>query len=30
MFITPETYLNEEDTILVLGQYKTLQKCFKL
>ncbi|MDO5127452.1 MAG: TrkA family potassium uptake protein [Eubacteriales bacterium] len=30
MFITPDTCLTKGDTILVLGQYKTLQKCFKL
>lgn len=26
--ITPETVLTEEKTMLVLGEYKTLQKCF--
>lgn len=28
--VTPETYFSQEDTILVLGKYKDLQKCFHL
>ncbi len=28
--ITPDTLLTENETLLVLGDYKTLQKCFKL
>ena len=28
--ISPETAFEEEDTILVLGRYRDLQKCFKI
>ena len=28
--ITPDTVLSEENTMLVLGEYKSLQKCFRL
>lgn len=28
--VTPDTVLTEENTMLVLGEYKTLQKCFHL
>ena len=28
--ITPDTVLSEEITILVLGEYKALQKCFRI
>ena len=28
--ITPETVLSKEDTILVLGEYKAIQKCFHI
>ena len=28
--ITPDTVLSEETTILALGEYKTLQKCFRI
>lgn len=28
--VTTETHLMENDTILVLGQYRNLQKCFKI
>lgn len=28
--VTPETYLTEDITLLVLGEYKSLQKCFKI
>lgn len=28
--VTPETHFAQEDTILVLGKYKDLQKCFRL
>lgn len=30
MTITPETILSEDLTMLVLGEYKTLQKCFHI
>lgn len=30
MAITPETELSENNTMLVLGEYKALQKCFKI
>ena len=30
MTITPETRFRAEDTILVVGKYKSLQKCFSL
>ena len=30
MTITPETRFRETDTILVVGKYKSLQKCFSL
>lgn len=28
--ITPETVLSKDDTILVLGEYKAIQKCFHI
>lgn len=28
--VTPDTHFHEKDTILVLGKYKDLQKCFRL
>ena len=28
--VTPDTLLTEDKTLLVLGEYKALQKCFKL
>ncbi len=28
--ITPDTVLSEDKTLLVLGEYRSLQKCFKL
>lgn len=28
--VSPDTYLDEGDAILVLGKYKNLQKCFKI
>ena len=28
--ITPDTVLSGETTILALGEYKTLQKCFRI
>ncbi len=30
MAITPDTVLSSNITLLVLGDYKSLQKCFKL
>lgn len=29
-FITPDTMLNEEKTLMVMGKYKDLQKCFRI
>ncbi len=29
-FITPDTLLNEEKTLMVMGKYKDLQKCFRI
>ena len=29
-FITPDTLLSEEKTLMVMGSYKDLQKCFRL
>ena len=28
--VTPDTTFEETDTLLVLGQYRELQKCFKI
>ena len=28
--VSPDTYLDEGDAVLVLGKYKNLQKCFKI
>lgn len=28
--VTPETILTEDKTMLVLGEYKSLQKCFHI
>ncbi|MDD6094759.1 MAG: TrkA family potassium uptake protein [Clostridia bacterium] len=30
MAITPDTVLSEKQSLLVLGEYKTLQKCFQI
>lgn len=29
-FITPDTMLSEEKTLMVMGKYKDLQKCFRI
>ncbi len=29
-FITPDTLLSEEKTLMVMGKYKDLQKCFRI
>ena len=29
-FITSDTQLSEEKTLMVMGKYKDLQKCFKI
>ena len=29
-FITPDTLLGEDNTLMVMGKYKDLQKCFKI
>ena len=28
--VTPDTLLNEQKTLLVIGEYRSLQKCFKI
>ena len=28
--VSPDTVLSSEQTLLVVGEYKALQKCFKL
>ena len=28
--ISPETYFTENDKLLVLGEYRALQKCFRI
>ena len=30
MSITPDTVLNSEETMLVLGEYASIRKCFRL
>ena len=30
LFLTPDTLLGEDNTLMVMGKYKDLQKCFKI
>ena len=30
VFVTPDTILSDDTTILALGEYKALQKCFRI